>query len=234
MGAIGYGYGSECLLLRYLGRHRAALDSAIMTAVGASEIRWLDFPFDSGTVWGDGELKNLDFLDEDHPVRKTWAEVWPATGNPPNWDAVGRVRCDGAWEWLLVEAKANIGELSTATGAKAAGGLRRIEETLARTKAALDVDPASDWLRGYYQFANRLTVLHVLTEGSEPARLLFIYFTGDCHPTADCPKDQTGWAEALAAQDRHLGLRPTHPLATRVHKLFLPASGPRVLKAHAA
>jgi hypothetical protein len=156
-------------------------------------------------------------------------------------DAVGRSRIDGVWEWLLVEAKANIRELGSLCQAKPEGGLRLIEAALAKTKAALNADSHADWLNGYYQFANRLTVLHALTDGGEPARLLLIYFTGDGRPTskrpgniAHYPRDETEWADALATQERHLGLSASHPLAKRVHKLFLPANGPRTLKGYPA
>ena len=44
MADIGYGYGSEWHLLRFLGYHRNALDSPILRATGGQEIEWLDFP----------------------------------------------------------------------------------------------------------------------------------------------------------------------------------------------
>lgn len=39
MGEMGMGYGSECHLLRYLGRHRRALDARILE-VEAIACRW--------------------------------------------------------------------------------------------------------------------------------------------------------------------------------------------------
>jgi hypothetical protein len=45
MGKIGYGYGSEWHLLRYLGYHRDYLQNSILQITGGSHIQWLDFPF---------------------------------------------------------------------------------------------------------------------------------------------------------------------------------------------
>jgi hypothetical protein len=49
MAKIGYGYGSECHLLRWMGRHRKAFDKTMLNTVGTSsnekEIEWLDFGF---------------------------------------------------------------------------------------------------------------------------------------------------------------------------------------------
>lgn len=51
MAKFGNGYGSECHLLRYLGRHRKRLDAAVCEVTGATGVHWLDFPFAS--VWPD-------------------------------------------------------------------------------------------------------------------------------------------------------------------------------------
>lgn len=60
MGMMGDGYGSECHLLRYLGRHRAFLDQRVLEVTGATAIEWLDYPFDRSRTWQDGECKGLD------------------------------------------------------------------------------------------------------------------------------------------------------------------------------
>ena len=83
--------------------------------------------------------------------------------------------------------------------------------------------PERDWLSGYYQFCNRVAVLHFLNSHDVPA-LLLVYFTGDTfrEGSADCPADEEGWQEALAKQAEHVGLPDQHPLSDRTHKLFLP------------
>lgn len=109
---IGDGFGSECHLLRYLGRHRNRLNTAVMSAIpGASAVRWLDFHFDRDAPSLDGERKALDFLNVEHPARTSWTWVWPHAGTPITWDAVGQVKVNGKVEYLLVEAKAHLSEL---------------------------------------------------------------------------------------------------------------------------
>lgn len=79
MASFGNGYGSECHLLRYLGRHRGRLDAAVAQASGATDIHWLDFPF-AGTWpdprgscrWPDTEWLSLDFLPKGSEVVGDW------------------------------------------------------------------------------------------------------------------------------------------------------------------
>ncbi len=223
MADIGDGYGSECHLLRFLGRHRSLLDKRVAEAVGASTVEWLDAPFKPEKKWPDGEWKAVDFLADDAAVLLAWRSWWPTSGNTLNWDAVARVRIAGAVEWLLIEGKANVQELSSSCGAAEHGGRPRIATALSEVKQSLGVDPARDWLNGYYQYCNRLAALYFLNKHDRPARLLFIYFTGDrSGPTRTCPKDPAGWAAALRSQADHVGLPDGHRLQSRIHKLFLP------------
>ena len=222
MAAMNSEYGSEFHLLRYMGRHRNRLNASVAAATAATAVEWLDVPPDPGKPWGDGEWKGLNFIRSDEAVQSAWRKVWPARGNPPNWDAVGKVRIADRWEWLLVEAKANEQELASSCSASERGGLNLITETLARTKQALGVAEDKNWLNGYYQYANRLAVLNFLRDQQIPAHLLFIYFTGDKGDARrNCPVDENAWDEALRKQSNHLGLPPDHPLQDRVHRVFL-------------
>jgi hypothetical protein len=226
MAEMGIGYGSECHLLRYLGRHRNRFDEYVLNATDADTIAWLDYPFDSSKTWLDGEFTGLDFLKSKHPARREWANVWPRQGNPPNWDAVGRIRRNGANEWLLVEAKANVQELKSSCKAKEEGGRPLIARTLAAVKSKLGVAEDRDWLNGYYQYCNRIAVLEILNRHEAPARLLFIYFVGDKgDATRTCPTDAAEWQSSLDAQNAHVGLATHHPLSNRVHELFLDVRG---------
>lgn len=223
MGRIGEGYGSECHLLRFLGRHRHLLDQRILAVVGGDSINWLDFGFNPNKTWPDAEIKSLDFLPEGHAARAAWEGFWPHGRGIHNWDAVGQVRFGDIEEWLLVEAKANLEELESNCGAKSARSLATIERAFDETKRALGVPENRDWLHGYYQFCNRLAVLHFLNKHDIPARLLYIYFLGDRgDPRRTCPYDEEGWQEALRAQEEHVGLPQGHKLEARMHKLFLP------------
>jgi hypothetical protein len=223
MGKLGIGYGSEWHLLWYLARHRHALDNAVRAATGADRVEWLDFPVrPAGSAPTDAEWKGLDFL-TDADTLTAWRGYWPQGAGVHNWDAVGQVRIGTRTEWLLVEAKANCQEIQSDCGAKPTGGLSRIEESLDATKAALGVDLECDWLRAYYQFCNRLAVLHFLNARQVPAHFLTVYFTGDANGNLSCPRDADGWRLALSAQDQHVGLPQAHALQARIHKAFLPA-----------
>ena len=223
MAEMGNGYGSECHLLRYLGRHRGLFNQRVLSCVGGTKIEWLDFKFDPKNTWPDAELAGMDFLSDGAPAKDAWRNFWPQTGRPPNWDAVGRITVEGNEEWLLVEAKANLAEIKSDCMASRDGGLGKIIDALNDTKKALGVASDRDWLSGYYQFCNRLAVLRFLTSEGVASRLLFIYFCGDRGDAQRvCPEDETGWAEALDAQSTHVGLPDDHLLSQRIHKLFLP------------
>jgi hypothetical protein len=223
MADMGDGYGSECHLLRYLGRHRKRLDAAVHDATGGQSIDWLDAPFDASRRWPDGEWTGLDFLPADLPARRAWTRFWPSRGNPPNWDAVGQLRTNGQTEWLLVEAKAHVREVKSACQAKPEGGRGQITAAFEQTKQALGVASDRDWLTAYYQYCNRAAILNFLTQQGVPARLLFVYFLGDrSGPGRICPAQEEAWAPALAARDRQVGLPVGHRLTDRIHKVFLP------------
>lgn len=223
MAKMGCGYGSECHLLRFLGRHRHELDKRILAAVGGDSIDWEDFRFNANETWPDAELKGLSFLPQNHPAHGAWKQWWPQRGGIHNWDAVGQIRLGGVEEWLLVEAKANLQELWSDCRASPRGGLGKIERAFGETKQALGVPEDRDWLHGYYQYCNRVAALYFLNEHGVPARLLCIYFTGDKGDSGrTCPKNEEGWQESLRAQGEHVGLPGGHILEARMHKMFLP------------
>ena len=232
MATFGNGYGSECHLLRYLGRHRECLNRSVCEVVSATDVRWLDFRFATSwpgekpeSLWPDEEWKSLDFLEEQNPdVVVAWKKSWPHGRGVMNWDAVGKIEVDGTWEWMLVEAKSHTGELHSQCGAKSKKSIGMIKNTFEKVKSTLGAKKEDDWIKGYYQYANRLAILHHLTKHNVKARLLFVYFCGDKWPknNKNCPKNEAGWGEALEEQAKHLGLDENHQLVQRIHKLFLP------------
>ena len=223
MARIGHGYGSEWHLLRYMGRHRHRLDRAVARSCGASEVEWLDSPFSRDPRWRDAEGEGLDFLPASNPARQEWSHLWPQRGNVQNWDAVGRITVRGAEQWLLVEAKAHLGEVISTCGARSATSWQQIDGVFGVVKKDLRVPEEADWMQPYYQYCNRIAALHILSMYGTPAHLLFIYFTGDWQGASErkCPKTQAGWNRALEKLDRHIMLPRDHPLSGRVHKLFL-------------
>jgi hypothetical protein len=234
MGIMGHGYGSEFHLLRYLGYHRGDLNRAIEQQTGGRVLDWRDFGFVPRGKFPhlDAEWKGLEFLGPDlEAVKAAWAEFWPRSGTPPNWDAVGFLQLDSHTEFILVEAKAHLWEVRSDCGAREDGGLPMIRKAFAETVAAhgFKADPEK-WLNGYYQSANRLATLHFLAHHNVLSRLVFIYFIGDdagrYKKPVRCPKDEQEWSGCLREMYHHLGMTGSSRLEQRVHRLFLPVCGP--------
>jgi len=223
MAKMGNLYGSEYHLLRFLGRHRHYLDGQVCKLVGGSEIDLLDHEFDNTSPSKDREWRSLDFIGHGSSVTREWQEWWPTGRGVHNWDAVGKVKIGGSWEWLLIEAKAHVEELRTSCKAISNISQVTIGKALEETKLALGVQTDRDWMRGYYQFCNRIAALHFLEDHGQDAQMLFIYFVGDkSGPGRSCPQTVGEWESALAQQSDHIGLPETNRLSNRVHHLFLP------------
>jgi len=226
---IGYGYGSEWHLLHELGRRRAAFTREVERVTHCSETQWLDNEETVDEKTGKlkvREPKGLEFLAPTDRARLEWERLWPQSGNVHNWDAVGRGQIAERTTWTLLEAKAHIGELSSSCTAKSPDSIRRIDAVLEETKRALGVPDAAAWAEGYYQYSNRLALLHFLTTHGVDAHLVFVYFLDDRTDIGragrECPASEPEWREALAAQDSHVALPSTSPLRERVHRLFVP------------
>lgn len=221
------GYGSEWHLLQFLGRHRNMLNEKVLKQTGAESVNWLDYPCSNREKFFYSEWCGLDFLQNIVEIPYEWNSFWPQKGNQQNWDAVAQLKFGSKIEWLLVEAKAHTSELKSRCKAKKNGGLSQIQTAFNQTKAALDISDQHDWLSPYYQFCNRLAVLHFLNKNHIPARLLFVYFLGDQNPnTKSSPKNEGGWTFALTAMHEHIGLKRHSPLESRIHKMFLPTCQP--------
>lgn len=231
MGKIGYGYGSEWHLLRYLGYHRAYFSDLILSRIGGQSLSWHDFRFlpPNRSNKHDGEHIGLDFL-ENAQADAAWRSFWPQSGNAHNWDAVGEVWVNGQREWLLVEAKAHLGELKSSCGACSHKSLSMIRAALSGTMASFCESPMTveSWLSPYYQYANRLAMLHFLMKVCDPpipARLLFIYFTGDKRADGSiCPQTPTDWEPDITAMEHYLGIDRDSELYSRVNRMILPVN----------
>lgn len=229
MGKIGCGYGSEWHLLRYIGYHRAYFSDLILNHIGGQSLLWHDFRFlpPNRSNKQDGEIIGLSFL-ENAQADTAWRSFWPQSGNAHNWDAVGEIWENGQREWLLVEAKAHLGEINSSCGASSQHSLSMISAALSQTIGSFckSPSPVESWLSPYYQYANRLAMLHFLTEECDPpipAQLLFIYFTGDRRPDgAKCPQTSADWEHDITAMEHHLGIDSESVLYSRVHRIILP------------
>jgi hypothetical protein len=227
VGKIGDGYGSEWHLLRFLGRHREELNRRVIESVGCDRIEWLDFGFDARGNEGDSELRGIDFLNPGLALQRAWSDFWPQSGNVHNWDAIAKITCSGSDEWLLVEAKAHTGEVTSSCGATSESSITQIKRAFSETKRALAIPDRFDWLHPYYQLCNRVAVLHFLRTQGIPARLLFIYFLGDTNPSreAECPKAPVQWQTVIDRELQHVGLNRPRPFSDRIHHIFLDVAG---------
>lgn len=230
MAKIGYGYGSEWHLLQQLGRRREKFTELVAGVTGCRDIQWLDH--EEYTDHEAGRLKlrerrGLDFLAASSPVRMEWERRWPQGGNVHNWDALGRSSSAGAPTWILTEAKAHLGEIASSCSAKSPESIARIRQVLNDTKADLGAPPGADWMSGYYQYCNRVALLHFLRQRQVDARILFVYFTGDRGTAGaggrNCPPDESAWRPSLDLQERHAGIPATASINSYIHKLFIPA-----------
>lgn len=233
MGKIGYGYGSEWHLLRYLGYHRECLQNSILESTGGSQIQWLDFGFSTVNqpLHQDQEWQGIDFIHEPE-IRKKWNGFWPQTGNPPNWDAVGKLIGETGEEWLLVEAKAHLKEMNSSCAATHPKSIEMINKAILVSQDSFTASkaPITKWLSPHYQFCNRLAVLHFLMREctpSIPARLVFIYFYGDKNGNQECPQIAEAWDSDIQKMYDTIGLDSKTELFQRVHKIFLPVN-PRI------
>lgn len=225
MSTIGYGYGSEWHMLRYLGYHRKALNEAVGELTGGTGTEWLDMSFNPQKKFLDDEWKGLDFLPDDSPAKREWKNFWPQTGNIQNWDAVGTLQKGAVREFLLVEAKAHLEEIKSQCKAKEIGGKSLIVKALDEAKLACGASLDNDWLQPYYQYCNRLTALYFLTKHGVGARLIFIYFLNDARQDAVCPKSEAEWQTELEKMYDHIGPLKNEELTNRIHHLFLPVCG---------
>ena len=95
------------------------------------------------------------------------------------------------------------------------------------TRDDLKVTVETDWIRPYYQYCNRIALLHFLVEHGVNAHLTYVYFVGDRSDLGgdgrDCPANQQNWQDALVAQDDHVGIPADSRIRARVHRAFLPA-----------
>ncbi len=214
MGAMGYGYGSECHLLRWMGRHRMAFDAAIRTVTcpNLEKLLWLDNRFDASKAWADQELVGLEFID-DTEVMKEWKEYWPQSGKAQNWDAVGKLIRSERLTWLLLEAKANLPEIGSSCKATGPDSIRTIKDALMQTASDMGATYNDLWFSKYYQFANRLAVANFLRKADVPAKLVMVYFVSDL-TCSDRPAPQSvdEWLPVLEKQKRELSLPDTLPI----------------------
>jgi hypothetical protein len=165
-----------------------------------NQLNWLSpLRCDKWAEYRDSQF--LRIIKQEH-LGKQLKTFWPRRG--PQWDALAY---DDSGRVFLFEAKAHGSEMQSSCKAGEIS-LKLIIKSIKEAKKAMSVDPSSDWLNGYYQYANRLAHLAFLQQNGVDACLVFIYFT--CDQEMKGPASDTAWAPFIDAATLHLGL-PKHP-----------------------
>lgn len=209
MSKIGYGYGSEWHLMRYLAYHRNFLKKTIIDKTGIRHFEFVDHRFSQSPkiLEDDIELAGIDFIDEEDILVK-WDDYWPHTGSPPKWDAIGIGKKESQKCYLLFEAKANTDEIKSECKAVSKESICIIEKALCDTKNDLGIKTDNDWKKCYYQMANRISVLNFLNKNDVVSIMINIYFTGereDMFGPNQCSRSESQWNEHLKIAKNYLG-----------------------------
>lgn len=213
---MALGYGSEFHLLRMMGRHRAFFNSEILKqfsqGIDGEKIEWLDFNFSNSIkLFYDQELKGLNFnaiyLKEEfiqfEQCIQQFKKEWPQTGGVMNWDAVAYTDHN---EIILVEAKAHTAELKSKCGA-GVKSYAQIKKLLDDLKENDGINSQEDWLKDYYQMANRMYILELLHRNGIKAKLVNLFFTGDQrNGSSKCPQTKEDWSEVISLEEKYLGI----------------------------
>jgi hypothetical protein len=180
MAEMGLGYGSEYQLLRFLGHHRNFLKEQIHNNTKfKGSLYFLDFPNNNNRLSLDGEYVGINFLRENHNIdyeniKNKWEDYWPnSSKGQQNWDAIF-IHED---EYVLVEAKARLDEIITNISEEAKeNSIEEIIKAFEETRQTFNISTNNNWLKKYYQLANRIAFINFLHKNNIKASLLYIYF----------------------------------------------------------
>ena len=229
MGKMNPKYGSELHLYRRIecGIRQQEFTQTIVdainlqTAVHVDTIDWSQSkqPEKNGKRL---EWRQLSFLG-DSAISKSFSGVWK--GGLINWDAIGYDPVNKVW--VLCEAKANIEEMSCNREKKKRDKILNSFKAVFRDVEGVQV--TDEWLKDYYQFANRLLVQKFLESEGLRSVLVNIYFCGDTkgRRSVTCPENSDDgikqWREAINCEYLRLGLNPK-PRIVRDHvaNVFIP------------
>lgn len=172
---IGYGYGSEFQLLRFMGRHRKKLEEIISNTIGIRGVfDWKDFEYSKPNVsiTCDSELKGLSFLKNNPKYNEVFEEYSKYIKQDAwqNWDAVFVLN----EVTYLVEAKAYAKEIGPDNNVHGDSSYNNILQYMKDMLPQLNVSDV--WMRRYYQLANRLATTALLNKHGIEAKTLCIYF----------------------------------------------------------
>ena len=179
MAEIGYGYGSEWQLLRYLGHHRDYLNKEILKQLKHLNLtngetpQWKDYPVNENRLSMDGELTGIECFNEEiqSRIQTEWKTFWPQSGSSHNWDGVFTI----GEKWFLVEAKAHLDETHQKCQAKSEDSIKKIIDAFIVT--CDNEELAKKWYQSdCYQLANRLAFIKFCENQGIEAKLVYINF----------------------------------------------------------
>lgn len=222
--------GSQFHLQEYINDHRREIDTAIFTsspsllmfADPAKKLQWISpLANDDYAEYRDDFLEHL-IKDQSqlNDAKKIIRQHWPARG--PVWDGLAIVKGkNNELGILLVEAKAHPAETVSKSKASSDSSEELIRTSLTKTQKEFgSVSELEPWLDKYYQLANRLCFLALLSrELNIPTWLVLVNFTDDTdHKETSLIDWKTHYAEVFDA----LGLQADAPLVHRIVLAFMP------------
>jgi hypothetical protein len=195
--------GSLKWIQRLVGKYPRVLDIGLQKAGALSashQLNWLSpIHKDQWAEYRDSRF--LHTIGQAHLI-EALKGFWPRRG--PQWDALAK---DESGRVFLFEAKAHGAEMTSSCQAGATS-LQVISRSINTAKLSFGASPDSDWLNGYYQYANRLAQLSFLQQHGVDAWLVFLYFTGDLEMKG--PASAADWSPFIQRAQAHLGLTQ-HP-----------------------
>ena len=196
---------------RWLRQLAEANPQRLDSAIGLSTLEWLSpLPEDDWAEYQDeAYLERLGVELEKRPL----STFWPTGG--PVWDGLARTPWGAS---VLVEAKADVTELSSTCPLDSPEGLASVRAAFEETKAAFDVDPSIDWCAGHFEYAARLAHAYLMNElNGVPTELVFVHFVGD--PEVAGPESREAWQKEIVAVHDALGVLGQLP--RYVHDAFV-------------
>lgn len=211
--------GSQRWLQLAVNAQRGLVDEPLLDSLGGpdhSPLEWL-CPLRAGGYREYRDLAALKALGVPESVQYSLADFWPRRG--PVWDGLART---GKGDLLLLEAKANVPELSSGRSQPGPESLKKITERLIEVREYLAPRSTADWAHTFYQYANRLAFLYFLRRMNKlPARLVFVYFVNA--RDVNGPSSRVEWEAALTLMYAALGLPKRHRLSPFIHNIFIDA-----------
>lgn len=222
MAQIGYGYGSEFHLMRFLGHHRNLLENSIRNVLKANSndcFEWIDFDFAKSPkiISGDKEIQGIKFIKAKFGIDNNISFLDYPWERSQSWDAVFKL---GSTVYF-VEAKAHIKELKS-SGCKASNESRILSFMKKSMINYPTVQVNDKWLGDYYQLANRLSTVCYLNNliSNIHFEVFYIFFENGYY---GANSDKNEFQEAIKEEKKTLGILGNKSIEELIHEMFIDA-----------